>query len=229
MKNKLIRYIFLKLIFLFCLSSFSSIYAQSDSVWNIFVLKKGCKPELYNDMSIYRKSGFYLYRNCFYNIVDTNSKKWTLKLILVCENRAIFTTISNKTDNPSIIERVDTVVFAPNEIECLRIPRQVNSNLYKRINSKHYHFIFCKSFDEFNIKHEYAKIFGDDSSKTELIPILTTKGILYCFEYNHKLIYHSIAEVKKVDYNTEQKKKITNGIIKALDILINRRIVIKLN
>ena len=38
-------------------------FGQSDSLWNVMVLKKENQPEMKNNMAEFSTTGFYLYRN----------------------------------------------------------------------------------------------------------------------------------------------------------------------
>ena len=43
--------------------------AQVDSSWNVLLLEKGNKLEMKPDMAALSKTGFYLYKNCVYEII----------------------------------------------------------------------------------------------------------------------------------------------------------------
>jgi len=48
-----------RMIFFLILSQSDS-FGQSDSVWNVMILKKGNQPEIKDNIAVFSQTGFYL-------------------------------------------------------------------------------------------------------------------------------------------------------------------------
>src|SRR3954471_12344683 len=84
-------------IFLMLFFQFDS-FGQSDSTWTVMMLKKGNQPEIKDNMAEFSQTGFYLYRNCFYDLEFKDKTKKTLRLIDIKPDTLTFIGISEKRD-----------------------------------------------------------------------------------------------------------------------------------
>ncbi len=213
-------------ILLFSVLLITNASGQADSVWSVLILKKGKTPELKNNMAEFSNTGFYLYKNCFYDIAVFNQKVKTYKLIDVKKDTLIFQTVSSKTDNPNIVGSSDTLAIQYKSIKALYLAKIGTSKGRKKIDCSDFYFIFSKTADEFLLQSKFEAIFSEQNDKTELVPRFTTKGISYFYEYKNKLYYHSVVEIQPTKYTNEQKEKVLKSVLTALDIIINKRVTI---
>jgi hypothetical protein len=88
-----------RIMILFLILFQSDSFGQSDSIWNVMILKKENQPEIKDNMAVFSQTGFYLYRNCFYDLKFKDETKKTLRLIDIKPDTLIFIGISEKRDS----------------------------------------------------------------------------------------------------------------------------------
>ena len=210
------------LIFLMIFSQFDS-FGQSDSIWNIMILKKGNQPQIKDNMARFSQTGFYLYRNCFYDLELRDKTKKTLRLIDIKPDTLIFIGISEKKDSNFAQVAKDTFLINYNSISKLLLIKDWGAENKKKIDCDDYYFIFHKSLLDNKYESKYAYVFPSDS-KTELVPRLSSDSVTYHYEYGGKLYYYSGFTVQTTKYNDEQKNKALNGILTVLNLMVNKRL-----
>ena len=100
-----------RLLIFFLILLQSDLFGQTDSVWNVLILKKGNQPEIKDNMATFSQTGFYLYRNCFYDMEFHDKTKKTLRLIDIKPGTLIFIGISQKKDGSITPSATDTFFF----------------------------------------------------------------------------------------------------------------------
>ena len=213
------------IIFFLILFQFES-FGQSDSVWNVMILKKGNQPEIKDNMAKFSQTGFYLYRNCFYDIEFRDKAKKTLKLIDIKPDTLIFIGISQKRDTDLTRHAIDTSLIDYKSIQKFLLIKDWGAKNSKKINCDDYYFIFHRCVIDNRYESKYAFVFPDGDSKTELVPRLSSDSITYHYEYGGKLYYYSGFAVQTARYTEEQKRKTLNGVMTVLDMIVNKRVVI---
>lgn len=213
------------LIVLLAFFQFDS-FSQSDSVWNVMILKKGNQPEIRDNMTEFSKTGFYLYRNCFYDMEFRDKTKKTLRLIDIKLDTLIFIGISQKRDTDFSLSATDTFSIDYNSIRRFLLIKDWGAKNSKKINCDDYYFIFHKSIIDNRYESKYASVFPDAGSKTELVPRLSSDSITYHYEYGGKLYYYSGFAVQTTRYDDEQKAKALNNVLNILNLIVNKRITI---
>jgi hypothetical protein len=214
--------ILLVFLIFFRLDSFS----QADSIWNVMILKKGNQPEIKDNMAAFSKTGFYLYRNCFYDLEFRDKTKKTLRLIDIKPGTLIFIGISQKKDTDFTRPATDTFSIDYNNIRRFLLIKDWGAKNSKKINCDDYYFIFHPSIIDNRYESKYASVFPDAGPKTELVPRLSSDSITYHYEYGGKLYYYSGFAVQTARYDDEQKAKALNNVLKILDLIVNKRITI---
>lgn len=199
-------------------------FGQSDSIWNIMILKKGNQPEIKDNMAGFSQTGFYLYRNCFYDLEFRDKTKKTLRLIDIKLDTLIFIGISEKIDSNYTLVAKDTFLVDYKSIGKLLLIKDWGAENKKKINCDAYYFIFHKSLIDNKYESKYAYVFPSGDSKTELVPRLSSDGITYHYEYGGKLYYYSGFTVQTTKYSDEQKNKALNGVLTVLNLMVNKRL-----
>ena len=97
----------------------SDLFGQADSIWNVMILKKGNQPEIKDNMAVFSQTGFYLYRNCFYDLKFRDKTKKTLRLIDIKPDTLIFIGISEKRDSDFTQASKDTFLIDHKNIDQL--------------------------------------------------------------------------------------------------------------
>jgi len=196
--------------------------AQSDSVWNVLILQKDNQPVIRDNMAEFSPTGFYLYKNCFYDLQFRDKSKKTLRLIDIKPDTLVFIGISPKRDTDLSIVSKDTFWVHYKNIAKMLLLKNLGSNSDKKLNCDDYHFIFHKSTFENRLESKTAHIYSHNEG--EIIPRLSASGITYHYEFGGRLFYNSGVQVYSTNYNGEQKDKVLNGVLTALDILVNKRV-----
>jgi len=129
------------IIFFLILFQFES-FGQSDSVWNVMILKKGNQPEIKDNMAKFSQTGFYLYRNCFYDIEFRDKAKKTLRLIDIKPDTLIFIGISQKRDTDLTRHAIDTSLIDYKSVQKFLLIKDWGAKNSKKINCDDYYFIF---------------------------------------------------------------------------------------
>jgi hypothetical protein len=202
----------------------SDSFGQSDSIWNVMILKKGNQPEIKENMAGFSRTGFYLYRNCFYDLKFRNKTKKTLRLIDIKPDILIFTGISEKRNSNFTIAAKDTFLIDYKSIDKLLLIKDWGAENSKKINCGDYYFIFHKSVIDNRYESKYAYVFPSGDSKNELVPRLSSAGITYHYEYGGKLYYYSGFTVQTTKYSDEQKTKALNGVLTVLNLIVNKQL-----
>jgi hypothetical protein len=199
-------------------------FGQQDSIWNVMILKKNNKPEVNDNMAEFSPTGFYLYRNCFYDLQFKDKTKRTLRLIDIKPDTLIFIGISLKKDTNLNLPAKDSFLIEYKSIDKLLLIKDFGAKTSKKINFNEYFFIFYKSLLNNRLESKYDYVFSGGVSKSELIPRLSSFGITYNFEYGGKLYYHSGINVPVPKYSDEEKVKALKGIMTVLNLLINKQL-----
>ncbi len=203
----------------------SDAFGQSDSIWNVMILKKGNQPEIKDNMTKFSQTGFYLYRNCFYDLEFRDKTKKTLRLIDIRPDTLIFIGISEKRDSNFAQVSKDTFLIDYKSIGKLLLMKHGGAKISKKINFDDYYFIFHKSVIDNRYESKYAYVFPDGDSN-ELVPRLSSDSITYHYEYGGRLYYYSGFTVQTTQYSNEQKSKALNGVLTVLNLIVNKRLTI---
>lgn len=212
----------LRLIILFVIFSQLNAFGQSDSLWNVMILKKENQPVMKDNMAEFSTTGFYLYRNCFYDLKFKDKTKKTLRLIDIKPDTLIFIGISDKKDTDLTKVAKDTFHINYKSIDKLLLLKDWGSEASKKVKCEDYYFIFHMSLTENRYESKRAFVLSDFQS--EIVPRLSSFGITYHYEYGGKLYYHSGIKVQTPKYSDEEKIKALNGVLTVLDLIVNKRL-----
>ena len=188
------------------------------------ILKKGEQLEIKENMAEYNSTGFYLYRNCFYDLKLYDKIKQTLRLIDIKPDTLVFIGISNKRDTNLAITSKDTLWINYKSIDNILLIKSGMGNANKRIKCDDYHFLFHKSTKTNTLESKYAYVFSSRDEKNELVPRLNSHGVVYYFEYGGNLYYYSGINVKTTKYSDDDKVKALNAAMIVLDLIVNKRL-----
>ncbi len=203
-------------------------FGQADSVWNLMILKKGEQVEIKDNMAEYSPTGFYLHRNCFYDLKLNDKTKQTLRLVDIIPDTLVLIGISDKRDTNLSLKSTDTVYMDYRNIDKILLLKDWGTGASKKLDCDDYYFIFHQSLVDNRYESKYAYVFSSREKKNELVPRLSSYGITYHFEYGEKLYYHSGIEVKTPKYTDEEKVKALNAAMIALDFLVNKQVNISI-
>jgi len=198
---------------------------QLDSVWSVMIIKNNESPEMRDNMATYSPNGFFLYKNCFYDLKLSDGQQKTLRLVDIKKDTLVFIGISLKKDDGKQIVSKDTSIVGYQNIERIILVKKWKNNKGKQIKCSKHTFIFFKSEIDNRLASRNKKIFPDIDS-SEIIPRLSATGITYHAEFNGRLLYMGGIPVNVPKYSDEQKRKTLKFATTVLDIIINKRISI---
>ncbi len=213
-----------KLIILFLIFIQLDSFGQVDSTWNLVILKKGEQLEIKDNMAEYNSTGFYLYRNCFYDLKLKDKTKHTLRLVDIKPDTLVFIGISPKRDTNLTITSKDTTWINYKSIDNIVLLKSGMGKANKKVKCEDFHFLFYKSTEQNILESKYAYVFSSRDKKNELVPRLNNHGVVYYFEYGGKLYYHSGITVNIPKYSDDEKVKALNAAMIVLDAIVNKRL-----
>ena len=140
-------------------------------------------------MTTVNDHGFYLYRNCIYDIGLKSHVKYNARLIDIKKDTLIFTNCFNENVAKMLKQRFDTLYLTPNDISQLFLIGDRIFGLHSKISLAKYNYLF--KVDTSNCKFPvYRSILMEgDSIKYELVPYLTQQGIDLVYEREGKTYY----------------------------------------
>ena len=98
-----------------------------------------------DDMAVFSQTGFYFYRNCFYDLQFRDKTKKTLRLIDIKNDTLHFIGIACKTDVDLAQTSKDTFAIDHKDIDKLLLIKDWGAQNTKKIDCDDYYFIFYKS------------------------------------------------------------------------------------
>jgi hypothetical protein len=84
-------------------------FGQADSSWNVLLVEKGHKLNVKEDMASFSKTGFYLFRNCVYEVDLKNKTHIAGRLIDIKADTLFFTNYFNSNAAYSAKTALDTI------------------------------------------------------------------------------------------------------------------------
>lgn len=196
---------------------------KNDSAWSVLIIKKNERPEMRDNMATYSPTGFFLYKNCFYDLKFFNGQQKTLRLVDIKKDTLVFIGISLKKDDGKQVVSKDTTIVGFQNIEEIILVRNWKNNKGKQIKCAQHTLIFFKSEIENRLASRYKKVFPDIDS-SEIVPRLSSVGITYNIEYNGRLLYQESISDNVPKYSEEQKIKTLKIATSVLDFIVNKRI-----
>ena len=203
------------------------ITAQSDSIWNVMILKKGYQPVIKENMAHYSPTGFYLFRNCFYDLKFRDKTVRTLKLVDIEPDTLVFTGISPGNDSVLPIPDRDTLRIDYRRLSKILLLKDWVAETSSKVKCDNHYFIFYKSLSDNRLENKYDFVLPDRAKKSELIPRLSSYGITYHFENEGKLYYITGIKPDIPVYSDEDRLKAMNLTLNALNLIVNKQLNIK--
>src|SRR5438105_14433524 len=128
---------FILLLNLLCISAFG----QRDSCWTVLLLQKGKTLEMKQDMKSFCKTGFYLYRNCIYEIELKNKMRIGGRLVDIKPGVLIFTSYFNENVARKALSKNDTLKISFMELDKLRLIEDRAQGIYVKYQLGNFDFI----------------------------------------------------------------------------------------
>lgn len=176
------------LLAIFCLTFLIS-NAQENSCLNLLVHQKGVKPKMRANMVTQNDAGFYLYRNCIYNIGHSNGIKKNYQLIDITPTGII-------VKQPFLAGKDTTLVYT--DINTLYLTSEKNIEWFVELDLKNYEFLVTEDSSLCYLPSQTKSIYKKDDTQFELVPYLTIGGVQYLYEEDGDVfIYQSDLKKRK--------------------------------
>lgn len=156
--------------------------AQSDTFWSVLLLKKGVTLKKKQDMTAFSKTGFYLYRNCVYNISTKNKERINGRLVDIKPDTLFFTRYINPYAAQQAGSKYDTVAFHYKQLDKLHLVADRAMGIYKKYDLSDFEFIFKKGATNYMLLSNWGAIYANSADKYELVPHLTAQGVGSLYE-----------------------------------------------
>jgi len=187
-----------------------AVLGQADSTWNVLLLEKGSKLKVKSNMAEFGKSGFYLFKNCVYEIELKNNNQINGRLIDIKLDTLFFTNFFNTNQADLAKAKLDTFAVYYKELNKLKLIADRSMRWYNTYSFDHYDFIFKKDTTNYFFLSNWVEMYNNDSMKYELVAHMTAQGINILFEENGSTYYFygkgmTKPDRTKMDYTYDKK------------------------
>lgn len=188
-----------------------NLFGQADSCWTVLLVKKGVTPD-YNKTfeGGFNPNGFYLYRNCIYEIDLKDKRKLSGRLIEISKDTLSFTNFFNLNVALKSFCTLDTIKVHHSQLDRLNLIADRAFGFYEKHSFDNFDFIYKQDTSNCKLESEWQEIFSNHNEKYELVPHLTAQGINFLFEEDGKTYYFYGGGLTKPDRfkmdNTYDKK-----------------------
>jgi len=177
------------LTILYLLFLTSSAWGKVDSSWNVLLLEKGNTLKIKHNMAALSKTGFYLYKNCVYDIDLKNKRHISGRLIKIKPDTLFFTNFFNSNVAHSSNQKLDTFAVYYKDLDKLNLIADRSMGWHLRYSFDNYDFIFKKDTTNYFFKSQWVVIYNNDPNEYEVVAHLTAQGITALFEENSRVYY----------------------------------------
>ncbi len=176
------------------------LFGQTDSCWTVLLIKNGRTPDYTKPIKgRFSPDGFYLYRNCIYDIDLKDQRRLSGRLIEITKDSLSFTNFFNQNAANKAESTLDTIKIHYRELNKLNLIADRALGWYEKHSFDNFDFIFKKDTSNCKLESVWYEIFSNDTQKYELVPHLTAQGIDLLFEESGKTYYFYGAGMTKPD------------------------------
>lgn len=139
------------------------------------------------------KKAFYIYRNCRYDLVLTNKKRMTAKIIDIRNDSLYYTTYINANAAAKDNSPQDTLRLHPSQWRKIRLIGDRTVGIYSGYSLRRSRYVFEKSDSAKAFKRLTKTVYSADSSRStpyELVPYLTAQGLDLLYEQCGNTYYY---------------------------------------
>ncbi|MFT6844962.1 MAG: hypothetical protein ACJAUV_001151 [Flavobacteriales bacterium] len=193
-------------ILLVCTSVlFIQSHTIAQSCGHLLALKKGSELVIKDNMKTQDKNGFYVYRNCIYNLSLQDGTKNTWQVVDFNE--------THLTVKKPFTNAIDTNI-AFGDLQRLFLISEKNIDWYSDIDLRNYSLTYETGNTDCMLPSIRKSIYKKDTTTFELIPYLTFGGIKYLYQENDEIFLYE-SDLKK---RKKRTKKVNNSYTKRYGI-----------
>ena len=191
------------IVLLLTIFFYSNIHGQDSLYQNLYFVKKGEEVQFKENDYIPNKTGFYLYRNCFYNIVLKNKLQINSRIIDIRNDSLYYTIHLNESSAVNYKDKLDTFSLHPSQIRKVRLIGDRIMGLYNSYSLRRSKYFIEQNDKPKKFDTHIKTIYSRDSSQStpyELVPYLTAQGLDVLYEQcGVTYYYRGISEPKCED------------------------------
>lgn len=173
--------------------------AQSDSCWTLLLLERSHTIEERPDMATLSSHGFYLYRNCIYDISLTYGTRYNGRLVDIRQDTLLFTNYFNGAVAALHHQTLDTMLIEISRLDRLNLVADRSMGIFQRISFSKYEFIFKKQAKHCSLRSDWTQLYSNDTTWHELVPFLTAQGLDLLYEEKGLTYYYQGSGMQKRD------------------------------
>lgn len=175
---------YFKFAFLFFLSLvFLPAKAQTDSCWSVLLIKQGNSLELRQNMLTYDPHGFYMVRNCIYQITLKNGQEIGGRLRDIRKDSLVFDNFFNREAADAYGDEFRNVKVHYRQLAELKFLADRSLNLSNTVNLQNFDFHFSYGQSNCSVQTQMVQLFSNSDELYEVVPHLTAQGLgaLVCY------------------------------------------------
>lgn len=171
--------------------------AQSDSCWTLLLLEKSHTLEERPDMATVSSHGFYLYRNCIYDISLTYGTRYNGRLVDIKQDTLLFTNYFNGAVAALHHQTLDTMLIEISRLDKLHLVADRSMGIFRKESFSKYEFIFKKQPVHCSLPSDWVQLYANDTAHYELVPFLTAQGLDLLYEEKGSTYYYQGSGMQK--------------------------------
>lgn len=160
-------------------------YSQNNTYQNLCFIKYDRSPSFSEKDYMPGKNGFYLYRNCIYDLVLKNKLQFSAKVIDIKNDSIYYTLYINENAAEKNKHPQDTLCMHPSSLKRLKLISDRIMSIYSGHALAGYKYVFEESAEPKKFSTRFTTAYAADSSRSttyELVPYLTAQGLDMLYE-----------------------------------------------
>jgi hypothetical protein len=159
---------------------FEKVRSQDTTVQNLYFTKTGQYPVVSDKDYKPRKEGFFIYRNCIYDLVLKNKLQVSAKIIDVKNDSVYYTLYVQENNLEHKRDHQDTFHLHPSQIRRIKMIGDRLMGIYSSCYVNHYKYSFVQSLEPKKMNTGFETVYSADSTNSttyEVVPYLTAQGL----------------------------------------------------
>ncbi|WCL81116.1 hypothetical protein PPO43_14165 [Saprospira sp. CCB-QB6] len=179
-------------LLLMTISSFS-LNAQTDSVYNLILVKKGLTLDQNDSLPLeWDNQGFYLARNCYINYILKDKPDLLAGRVTDIKKDSIFISNSFNKDAAYLQDlNYESKAYHYTQISKIALISDRALGLYEYRNLSGYQFIFVLEEKPKTLESQWVQIYNNYPDYFELVPLLSAQGFDLLYSDNGEIFYFS--------------------------------------
>lgn len=186
----------LPLLFAFFLLT-TQLRGQTKECWTVLLHEKGNQVAVKPDMESFSKTGFYLYRNCVYEIETKAGNRYAGRLADIKPDSLFFTNFLNPQAAQKAGVTFDTLPLHYRQLDKLYLIADRSLGMYTKKSFDQLEFVFSKDSVHCAYASDWIPIYYEDSTQYEVVPHLTAQGITSLYESDSGSVYYYYGRMDK--------------------------------